>query len=161
MQLYQSNTEAVKSEIGTFVEVFPQHVVWGNPNDGQGYDLVLTGQVEPITIDVDAMQARLDSPPYAEVARSLREIGIASAVDLLSSYAGSAADLAPWLADAAINRDRNLRLQYLAGMGMNQYRSGPIYAEMLQHAKFPGALFTGSPASMQALRDAIERGVGR
>ncbi len=161
VQLYESNTEAVKSEIATFVEVFPNTIVWGNPNDGQGYDLVLTGRVEPFRIDVDQWQARLESPPYAEVARSLREIGIGSAVELLANYAGSAADLAPWLADATINRDRNLRLQYLAGMGMNQYRSGSIYAEMLQHAKFPEHLFTGSPASVQALRNAVERGVGR
>jgi len=32
---------------------------------------------------------------------------------------------------------------------------------MLQHAKFPAHLFTGSPASMQALQHAIERGVSR
>ena len=134
---------------------FPTRSSGAIPNDGQGYDLVLTGQVEPFRIDVDQWQARLDSPPYAEVARSLREIGIGSAVELLSNYAGSAADLAPWLADATINRDRNLRLQYLAGMGMNQYRSGSIYAEMLRHAKFPEDLFTGSPASVQALKNAV------
>jgi spermidine synthase len=161
VQLYESNTEAVKSEIATFVEVFPNTIVWGNPNEGQGYDLVLTGQVEPFRIDVDQWQARLDSPQYAEVARSLREIGIGSAVELLSNYAGSAADLAPWLADATINRDRTLRLQYLAGMGMNQYRSGSIYAEMLRYAKFPEDVFTGSPSSVQALKAAVERGVNR
>jgi spermidine synthase len=161
VQLYESNAEAVKSEIATFVAVFPNTIVWGNPNDGQGYDLVLTGQVEPLQIDIDQWQARLASPPYAEVARSLRDIGIGSAIELLANYAGSAADLAPWLADATINRDRNLRLQYLAGMGMNQYQSGSIYAEMLQHAKFPEHLFTGSPASIEALRNAVERGVGR
>ena len=49
VQLYESNSEAVKSEIATFVEVFPNTIVWGNPNEGQGYDLVLTGQVEPVT----------------------------------------------------------------------------------------------------------------
>ena len=36
-----------------------------------------------------------------------------------------------------INRDRNLRLQYLAGLGLNLYQSGPIYANMLQHAQYP------------------------
>ena len=55
-----------------------------------------------------------------------------SAVDLFSNYAGMKTDLAPWLADAAINRDRNLRLQYLAGMGFNLYQSEAIYADMLQ-----------------------------
>ena len=47
VQLYESNTEAVKSEIATFLEAFPNGVVWGNTNNGAGYDLVLLGQVEP------------------------------------------------------------------------------------------------------------------
>ncbi len=106
------------------------------------------GQLEPIQIDVDALQAKLDSPAYAEVAQSLREIGINSAVDLLSNYAGTPADLAPWLKDAMINRDMNLRLQYLAGMGLNLYESGPIYADMLQYARYPDHMFTGSPETL-------------
>src|SRR6185436_647839 len=55
VQLYESNTEAVKSEIATFLEAFPNGVVWGNTNEGKGYDLVLMGQAEPSKIDVDAI----------------------------------------------------------------------------------------------------------
>ena len=47
MQLYQTNEEAVKSEIATFFEVFPFGSIWVNNIDGQGYDLVLLGQAEP------------------------------------------------------------------------------------------------------------------
>jgi spermidine synthase len=161
VQLYESNEEAVKSEIGTFMQVFPNSVVWGNTNNGVGYDLVLMGQAEPIRIDVDALQAKIDDPRYAQVAQSLREIGIYSAVDLLSNYAGTPTDLAPWLSGVQINRDRNLRLQYLAGLGLNLYQSGPIYANMLQHARYPESMFTGSPETLQALRDAIQRMTGR
>ena len=161
VQLYESNTAAVKSEIGTFMKVFPNSVVWGNANNGQGYDLVLMGQVDPIRIDVDTLQAKLDDPRYAQVAQSLREIGIYSAVDLLSNYAGTPVDLAPWLKDAVINRDRNLRLQYLAGMGLNLYQSGPIYAEMLTHVRYPEQMFTGKPETLEALRDGIRRMTGR
>ena len=113
VQLYESNTEAVKSEIGTFLEVFPNGIVWGNTNEGKGYDLVLLGQVEPTKIDVDAIEAKLQRPEYAPMAQSLREIGMNSAVDLFSTYAGRKPDLAPWLQNAQINHDRNLRLQYL------------------------------------------------
>ena len=130
VQLYMSNRETVKSELGTFMDVFPNAIVWGNTMEGQGYDLVLTGQAEPFAIDVDELQARLGRPDYAEVAASLREIGFGSAVELLSSYAASRAEIAPWLSDAVINRDRNLRLQYFAGMGATLQQSGPIYAEM-------------------------------
>ena len=69
--------------------------------------------------------------------------------------------MAPWLKDAQINHDRNLRLQFLAGMGLNLYQSGPIYSEMLAYARFPEGLFTGSEATMQAIRDAVQRAQGR
>jgi spermidine synthase len=157
VQLYESNEAAVKSEIGTFMEAFPNSVVWGNTNNGVGYDLVLMGQADPIRIDVDALQAKLDDPRYAQVAQSLREIGIGSAIDLLANYAGTPVDLKPWLADAQINRDRNLRLQYLAGMGLNLYESGPIYAGMLQHVQYPEGMFTGSPETLETLRAAMGR----
>jgi spermidine synthase len=161
VQLYESNEEAVKSEIGTFMQAFPNSVVWGNTNNGVGYDLVLMGQLEPIRIDVDALQAKLNDPRYAQVAQSLREIGIYSAIDLLANYAGTPQDLAPWLADAMINRDRNLRLQYLAGLGLNLYQSGPIYANMLRHARYPEQMFTGSPETLNSLREAVLRMTGR
>ena len=55
------------------------------------------------------------SPEYAQVAQSLREIGFNSATELFATFAGNEPMLRPWLADAQINRDRNLRLQFLAG----------------------------------------------
>ena len=161
VQLYESNPQAVKSEVGTFFEAFPNAVVWGNTNNGQGYDLVVMGQVEPTVINLDEMEAKLSSPQYAEVAQSLREIGFNSAVELFSTYAGTKADLAPWLADAVINTDRNLRLQYFAGLGLNLYRSGPIYSDMIASTRFPENLFTGSDPLMQALRAGIDRARGR
>ena len=161
VQLYESNSAAVKSEIATFLDVFPGGVVWGNTNNGAGYDLVLLGQAEPTRIDVEAVQARLAAPAMAPVAQSLREIGMFSAVDLFSNYAGMKVDLAPWLADATINRDRNLRLQYLAGMGFNLYQSEAIYADMLQYSRYPDGLFVGSDATKQALRAGIQRMQGK
>jgi len=161
VQLYESNMEAVKSEVGTFFEAFPNAVVWGNTNNGQGYDLVVMGQLEPIKIDVDKMQAKFDDPAYAEVVQSLREIGIYSAIDLFANYAGQPSDLAGWLADAQINTDRNLRLQYLAGMGFNLYESGPIYSAMIAGTQYPDNIFEGSPETLAALREAIFRMQGR
>ena len=139
VQLYESNMAAVKSEIGTFLEVFPNGVVWGNTNEGKGYDLVLLGQKGTTKIDVDAIQAKLQRPEYAPMTKSLREIGMNSAVDLFSTYAGRKPDLEPWLRDATLNRDKNLRLQYLAGLGLNLYQADVIYADMLRHVnKLPG-----------------------
>jgi spermidine synthase len=121
---------------------------------------VLMGQMSPIKIDVEAIQAKLDDPRYAQVAQSLREIGINSAVDLFSNYAGTPTDLAPWLKDAMINRDRNLRLQFLAGMGLNLYQSGPIYANMLRYAQYPDQMFTGKPETIATLHRNIQNATG-
>jgi spermidine synthase len=161
VQLYESNEAAVKSEVGTFFEAFPHGVVFGNTQNGQGYDLVLVGQVEPTKINVDELDAKLKSPDWAPVAQSLREVGFSNAIDLLSTYAGQAQDMGGWLKDASINHDNNLRLQYLAGLGFNLYQAGPIYSNMLVYSKFPDNLFTGSESSLAELRAGIQRAQGR
>lgn len=157
VQLYESNEDAVKSEIATFFDAFPDGIVWGNTLNGEGYDLVLLGQVGGTRINVDDIEQRLQSPEYAQVALSLREIGFSSATDLFSTYAGQARDLAEWLKDAAINRDRNLRLQYLAGLGLNLYQAQAIYADLLGYRRFPDNVFVGSDAQKAMLWEAIQQ----
>jgi spermidine synthase len=161
VQLYESSDAAVKSEIATFLEAFPQGVVFANTINGQGYDLVLVGQLDPKPIDVDRVQARLSDPKNAAIAQSLSEIGINSAIDLFATYGGRTDDMQGWLAGAQINTDRNLRLQYLAGLGLNLYQSAEIYRNMSATSRYPEGLFTGSEQTMQELRQAIERAHGR
>lgn len=161
VQLYESNTEAVKSEIATFFEAFPKGMIFANTYNGAGYDLVLLGQADGTSIDLDAIDARLQRPEYAPLRKSLAEIGMMSAVDLFATYGGSATDMQPWLKDAQINRDRNLRLQYLAGKGLNLYRAGDIYAEMLPFAQDPHGTFTGSDDRMRELMGKIRLSQGR
>jgi len=156
VQLYESSEAAVKSEIGTFLEAFPNGAVFANTVNGQGYDLVLFGQLEGGKINVDAVQARLSDPVNAAVAKSLSEVGINSAVDLFGTYAGRRSDMKNWLSDAQINTDRNLKLQYLAGLGLNLYRSDAIYKAMIREAKYPDDLFEGSPETLTALRGKID-----
>jgi spermidine synthase len=154
--LYESNVETVQSEIATFFEAFPNGTVWGNLNtDGQGYDVVLVGQTGKLKINVDELQQRLNRPDYERVASSLDEVGYKSAVDLLSTYAVQAADLRGWLRHAQINTDRNLRLQYLAGLGLNQYLAPVIYQQMLQYGSLSPDIFTGSASSLRSLRNGM------
>ena len=160
VQLYESTPEAVKSEIGTFFDVFPNGIVWGNTHQGRGYDTVVMGTVEAPHFNVDEWEAKLNSPKYAAVKDSLREIGIFSAVDLFANYAGRASEMKRYLADAQINHDRDLRLQYLAGLGLNLYQSGPIYADILRDKKYPEGLFSGSPETLEKLRAAIASAPG-
>jgi spermidine synthase len=157
VQLYESNDAAVKSEVATFLEAFPNGAVFANTVNNQGYDLVLFGQLGNQPINIDAVEARLASEGGAPIKQSLSEIGIYSAVDLFGTYAGSRADMANWLSDAVINTDRNLRLQYLAGLGLNLYQSAAIYQRMIADTRYPEHLFEGSPEKLQALRAQIER----
>jgi spermidine synthase len=156
VQLYSSSEDAVKSEVATFFEAFPKGIVFGNTFNGAGYDLVLVGQADPGPIDIDRLEARLDQPEYAPVALSLREIGFASGVELLSTYAGEAGDLTGWMKDAAINRDTNLRLQYLAGLGVNLRVGDMIYRNMLSYRRVPTDRFVGSEPLKASLWAAVQ-----
>jgi len=150
--LYETDTDTVKSEIATFFDVFPNGTIWANEGDDGGYDLMLLGEADPIQINVDKLQDRLDRPDYAGVAQSLRDVGLNSAVEILETYAGRASDLKPWLNGAEINRDRNLRLQYLAGLAVNASREGIIFDEMLRYRRLPADLVVGSEQDVRALR---------
>ena len=154
--LYESSPAAVKSELATFFDVFPSGTVWGNEVAQAGYDMVVLGQAEPLQIDLGAVQRRLNGEDYQGVLESLRDAGFRSALSLLATYSGQASDLRPWLEGAERNRDRNLRLQYLAGMGLNLSESETIYADMLSYRRFPERLFVGTNPWARALRLAIE-----
>jgi spermidine synthase len=131
--------------------------VSGTYADGDGYDLVLVGRAEESAIDVDTIDRRLNKPAYAGVAQSLAEPGLPSAVDLLATYVGRAPDLLPMLAGAQLNDDLSMRLQYMAGLGLNSVDSARIYHEILSYRKFPDGLLTGTGERIAALRQAIQR----
>ena len=157
--LYESDEKTVKSELATFFDAFPNGTIWANTRDGEGYDMVFMGQSAPLKINLDEAQQRLERPDYALVAQSLRDIGFDSSIDLLSTYAGQASELRPWLAGADINRDGNLRLQYLAGWGINSSLADYLYREMLGYRRSAN-VFTGSPRLMQALLFQLSSGPG-
>ena len=159
--LYESNEDAVKSELATFFDVFPDGTIWSNDDAGQGYDIVLLGGLESNRIDVDGMVGRLDRQDHFSAVLSLDEVGFKSAISLLATYAGQAPDFRSWLEGTEINLDRNLRLQYLAGMGLNLYQSERIYDELIKHVRFPDELFSGSDRNKQELKRIIERAIGR
>jgi spermidine synthase len=157
LPLYESDDDTVKTQLATFFEVFPQGTVWSNYLNGDGYDLVLLGRMDNSPINIDAVQKRLEGTGYSKVLESLADVQIASASDLFATYAGRASDLAPWLLGSPINRDLNMRLQYIAGWGVNSVSAEPIYREILSHRTFPDGLLQGSGERMGALRDVLGR----
>jgi spermidine synthase len=161
IQLFETNQDAVRSAVATFFEVFPNGTIWGNTWEGRGHDMVLLGQVAPLRIDLDAMEQRMgyrgSLSGASQIPQSLAEIGMNSPEDLFATYAGRRSDLTQWLKDAAINRDRNLRMQYLAGIGLDLDDSAAIYAGMVAHRHFPEDLFVGIEGRVDFLRDAVRR----
>ena len=154
--LYESDEPSVKSEIATFFQVFPDGTIWGNDYGGEGYDAVLLGQNGPAKIDMDAVRDRWTSPAYSLAASSLAEAGVPSPGSLFATYAGRASDLAPWLGGAQINRDRNLRLQYLAGLGVDSGLEALIYKHILSYCRYPEDYFSGAKSSLDELRRTID-----
>jgi spermidine synthase len=154
--LYESTPEVVKSEMATFFSVFPEGLAWINDREGGG-DVVLFGQADPAPIRFADIDRRLNRPENERAAESMREVGFESGIDLLASYAGRSADLGKWLKGAAINTDRDLRLQYLAGMGVNANAIDQIYRELMAERRFPEGLFIASAETLRMLREEIEK----
>jgi len=159
IQLFQTNLDGVKSPIATFFEVFPNATLWGNPYEGRGHDMVLMGQLQPLRIDLDEMERRFGyRDENNKIPSSLAEIGIESPVDLFATYAGRKSDLLPWIEGARLNRDRNLRMQYLAGLGLDRDDSAEIYSSLLAYRRFPEDIFSSAEGRVDSLRRAMERG---
>jgi spermidine synthase len=148
--LYESDIAVVKSEIATFMAVFPGAMVFANTDNGGGYDLALVGQNHPHPIDLDTVRQKLDQPAYVKALTSLQNVGFDSTTELFATYAGNQADLKPWLADAQINHDDDLRLQYLAGLALNVSEDDKIYKAILSYRTKDNLPFRGSPPAMAA-----------
>ena len=148
--LYETDAASVKSEIATFAQVFPDTTLWNPDMLEEGYDLVALGRVASAPISQAAIDDRLAASPAVQ--QSLAAVSLPSAASILSAYAGRGSDLAPWLADAQINRERHLRLQYLAGLAANFDERFAIFQAMLAYRRYPADLFVASAELEAQLR---------
>ena len=156
VQLFESSHETIRSEMATFFEAFPEGLMFGNVFEGRPIDSVLVGPVSPPQIWVDEIEDMLRQPALASVDSSLVRAGIWGAIDLFGNYAGRARDLGGFLTGAQINHDRDLRLQYLAGLGLNNQIGGNIYSEILSYRTYPEDLFVASESTIGRLKAAME-----
>lgn len=151
--LYESDVATVKSEVKTFFEVFPYGAIFANLAGGQGYDVVALGSMTPIKIDMDAIQARLESPQYAPVAQSLADVGMNSAADMFRTFTATREQLKPWMdmPDGFVNHDSDLKLQYVAGRALNVAMQDAILREMLSYRRPDPDMFVGSADKVAAV----------
>ncbi len=150
--LYESDSDTIKTELATFFAVFPNGTIWANNVGNKAYDIVLLGQNGPATIDLDQMARRWNGT----VAQSLGEVQFLSPVDLMSTYIGRNAELQKWTAGAHINGDMDLRLQYMAGMGLNSDILSTVRWEIKDFYIFPEGMFIGPPEALDYLRRVLQ-----
>jgi spermidine synthase len=151
--LYETNELAIRVQLHTFMEAFPNGSVWDTITGGRGYDVVLVGGLEPLHIDLPTTERRMFSTP--RMAESFKEVRINSVIDLLSCYGAGGRDMAGWLEGAPINRDFSLKLEYISGLAMDIKEADPIYAHMVEGRTFPAGSFTGPPEELDELRRRI------
>ncbi len=155
--LYETDEATIKSELETFFDAFPYATVWANTREGLGYDMVFMGQLEPLKINLDEVAQRLDRADYQPVLQSLKEVGVGSSQDLLSTYAGQHSDVGQWTKGSPINRDADLKLSYLAGWGINATLDDYLYRQMLKYRQVSTNIFMGSEERVKSLQAAIAK----
>ena len=101
------------------------------------------GGLDDLKIDGEALQSKLDKNVL--IAGILSDSNFKSADDILKTYAGRAADLQPWMKNAQINHDNNLRLAYLAGKALNNDDATLILNHILAYRKYPGEILKATP----------------
>lgn len=148
---YETEEAAVKSQIATFFDAFPQSSVWNTYTEGLGYDATLLGYNTPPMITERSLISAMTRTP--EITSSIRALGLQNPMGLLYHYGGQASDMNEWLADAQINRDRNLRLEYLAGASINSQKASDISRNMLSNIAYPDNLFSLQSISQTVLRE--------
>ena len=88
--------------------------------------------------------------------QSLADVGFFSVADLLATYAGQASQMGRWSEGAEINTDRNLRLQYLAGLSLNSYIGAELLEGVLEYYQFPDNIIVGTESSLPPVVRALE-----
>jgi spermidine synthase len=147
--LYETSEEAIKIQMRTFMDAFPEGTVWNSHAAGKGYDVVLIGRTEPLSLDLNRIGIRMREP---YIGQSLREVKIHGVTDLMATYATSGRDMAGWLQGVPINRDFSLKLEYISGMALNTKEADPIYNHMVAGRQYPQKLFIAPPELDAELR---------
>jgi spermidine synthase len=151
--LYETNEIAIKIQMNTFINAFPDGTVWNTMAGNKGYDVVLVGGLGPLKLDAWAIQGRIDRTPA--IGTSLRDVKITGVVELLTTYGTNGRDMKGWLEGAPVNRDFSLKLEYISGLALNDKEADQIYAHMTAGRAYPGDIITAPPPVDAELRRRI------
>ena len=159
--LYESDERTVKSELATFFEAFPYGTRVGQHDERAGLRHGVHG-AGGAAEDRSGRDRAAPAPARLRAgggiaARNLR----VRAASFFATYTGQSSDLGAWTKGADINRDRDLKLMYLAGWGINSSMADGIYRQMLSFRRMDQHPFKGSKATMDSLMSGIEYVSGR
>ncbi len=73
------------------------------------HEMMIVGSMEPIVLDVPRIRSRFEQP---EVASALRDVGVLSPVDLLSTFVTDRDGLVEYVGDAPAVTDDRPRIEY-------------------------------------------------
>jgi spermidine synthase len=158
-QLYESTEAAAKSEVATFLEAFPNGAVFANTVNGQGYDLVLFGQLENnASTWTPCRRGWPIRPTRRSRSRCARSDQLGRrAVRHLRRPPHGHGELAEGRAD---QHRREPEAAVSGRLGLNLYQSDAIYKAMSRESKYPEELFAGSPDTLEALKSRITAQLG-
>ena len=148
--LYETSEKAIQIQMRTFMDAFPDGTVFNSQPEAKGYDVVLLGQVDPLVIDIAAVQKRIDD--NEALRKSLSDVKLGSALDIFASYGTRGRELGTWLKDTPVNRDFSLKLEYISGLAFNLQIADEIYGNMIKGRSIPEDIFVGPEDLLAQLR---------
>ncbi len=102
VNLFNMDATTLKSILSSFYSVFPEGVTFGSLRTG---DYLLFGSDQPIKLDYDRINARMDKPA---IRKALAHYDVANAEELMWYYALSRREAVAISGDALLNTDTNL-----------------------------------------------------
>jgi len=116
LPMAELSADDLRSVVGSFLQNFEYATLWQATGD-----LLLIGSDEPIEVDLDRLVERMRAP---RVARQLARAGLADPLSLLTELASDRAGMERFAADATINTDDNLYLEFSSpvSIGINPAR---------------------------------------
>lgn len=109
LPIHQLSTDDVGTLVRSFQVVFPHTTLWFTSDF-----CLLIGTPGPLTLDLDAIAARLGEPAVRADLAELDDLAIRDAVDLLGYFLMDAAAVARLAGDAALNTDDHPIIEFSA-----------------------------------------------
>lgn len=152
MPIYELSEDNLRSIVATFCGAFEHATLWQT-----AFDAVLIGARKPISVDLDHLEQRLQSP---EVARQLGRIGVETPLALLAEFTLGDAGLRELAAGGIIHSDDNLYLEFSSPLSIGDPTGGDNILGLDAMRESAAALVRGTGerfASRQDLELTMER----